>query len=378
MAGERVLLVSAYETRVFGPASLSAPQVARGLLQLLGLGPWLRGPTLAAVDPVQLLVLEICAALGWKAPDRRDVRVTAVRCEAGRLHLLAERGREASGPGRALGEPAQTRAGEVRDRRFLADYEAKGVFAAIEARLAEGEPEGVMRALRRQLEIHPGHAFVIGRLFQVGVAWPEAAAEVRALASARLHRFPEDVDALLALATVRARAEATDEAAEGLERIGELARRQGDELLATQAAWAAASARRARSPRAAIAAYEQVLASRHRLSGVLRASSGAVPAGGDDAAALRIQQRLVAAAPARASGVGTAAPGGDGRPGPARRGPAGVRGHPGREPRRRGGPRRRGRSGRPPGRSPGRHPDAGPGRPPAAGAGARPPAPPSG
>ncbi|MCB9544588.1 MAG: hypothetical protein H6706_01680 [Myxococcales bacterium] len=296
VAGERVLLISAYETRIYGPASLSGPQVARGLLQLLGLGPWLRGPTLAALDPVQLLVLEICASLGWKVPDRREVRVDAVRCEAGRLHLVAQRNREASAPGpRPLGDPAPSRASEVRDRRFLADYEAKGLFAAIEARLGEGDPDAVLRALRRQLEIHPGHGFLIGRLLQVGAAWPEAAAEVRALASTRLARFPEDADALLALATVRARAGATDEAAELLERVGELARRQGDELQATQAAWAAAAARQARSPRAAIAAYEQVLRTRHRLAGVLRALVDLYLRVGDQAAALRIQQRLVAA-----------------------------------------------------------------------------------
>ena len=293
LAGDRLLLVSAYETRIFGPCAFSAPALARQLLGLLGLGPWLRGPTLAALDPVDLLTLEVCAALGWKAPERAEARLETVACDAGRLALVAGRP-SASG----LGPRALTTASEgpFRERRFLEDYEACSLFAHLEARIAQGDVEGAVRGLRRQLELHAGHAFLVGRLLQLQAPLPEAAAEVRTLAATRLARLPDDVDALLALAAVRARDGAADEAAELYEQVAALARRREDSLEAAQADWAAAAARAVHHPRQAIAAYEQVLRSHHRVPGLLRALAALYGRVGDGAAALRIQQRLTALA----------------------------------------------------------------------------------
>ena len=293
LAGQRLLLISAYETRIFGPCAWPVPVLAQRLMGLLGLEPWLQGGTLAVLDPVDRLTLEVCAALGWKAPDRTEVKVEALRCEGGRLSLVAARPVAAVPGPRPL--PA---AGEAafRERRFLEAYEACSLFSHIEAQIAQGDTETATRGLRRQLEIHPGHAFLVGRLLQLQAPLPEAAAEVRSLAGARLARFPDDVEALLALAAVRAREGAGEEAAELFDRVGALARRRGDALEAAQAAWAAAAARAIHQPRAAIAAYEEALRTHHRLPGLLRALVDLHERVGDQAAALRIQQRLAAAA----------------------------------------------------------------------------------
>jgi tetratricopeptide (TPR) repeat protein len=293
LAGQRLLLISAYETRIFGPCAWPVPVLAQRLMGLLGLEPWLQGGTLAVLDPVDRLTLEVCAALGWKAPDRTEVKVEALRCEGGRLSLVAARPVAAMPGPRPL--PA---AGEAafRERRFLEAYEACSLFSHIEAQIAQGDTETATRGLRRQLEIHPGHAFLVGRLLQLQAPLPEAAAEVRSLAGARLARFPDDVEALLALAAVRAREGAGEEAAELFDRVGALARRRGDALEAAQAAWAAAAARAIHQPRAAIAAYEEALRTHHRLPGLLRALVDLHERVGDQAAALRIQQRLAAAA----------------------------------------------------------------------------------
>ena len=136
MADERVLLVSVYAVRIFGPARMPAPLVAAELLRGLGLGERLSGPSLATVDPVDILLMAICAELGWKAPDRRDVRLVESQCTAGRIRLTTARQQKGRvGPrGLALENTS-------RSRRFLADYEAKTLYASTEALIEEGQIE---------------------------------------------------------------------------------------------------------------------------------------------------------------------------------------------------------------------------------------------
>lgn len=64
VGGERALLVSAYEIRVFGPCRASGPEIATLVLGAAELGDVLAGPTCAVFDPIDRLAAEIFAELG--------------------------------------------------------------------------------------------------------------------------------------------------------------------------------------------------------------------------------------------------------------------------------------------------------------------------
>ncbi len=289
VADERVLLVSVYALRIFGPARIAAPLVAAELLRGLGLGERLSGPSLATVDPVDILLLEICAELGWKAPDRRDVRLVESQCTAGRIRLTTARQQKGRvGPrGLALENTS-------RSRRFLADYEAKTLYASTEALIEEGQIERAITAYDRQHEVHPDHPFLVNRLLQLNVTPAGNLADAAALAKARLARYPDDLDALCALAVVQQRQGQPNSAAATLSRLAEVAEQTGDTLEAAQARCAMAGALAESDPPAAVRALEAALALRRRLPGALRALADLQSRTGDWAAALRTRERLLA------------------------------------------------------------------------------------
>ncbi len=289
VADERVLLVSVYAVRIFGPARMPAPLVAAELLRGLGLTERLSGPTLATVDPVDILLLEICAELGWKAPDRRDVRLVESQCTAGRIRLTTARQQKGRvGPrGLALENTS-------RSRRFLSDYEAKTLYASTEALIEEGQLERAIAAYDRQHEVHPDHPFLVNRLLQLNVTPAGNLADAAALAKARLVRYPDDLDALCALAVVQQKQGQPNAAAGTLARIAEIAEQTGDALEAAQARCAMAAALAEVDPPAAVRALEAALALRRRLPGALRALADLQSRTGDWAAALRTRERLLA------------------------------------------------------------------------------------
>ncbi|MGK0359375.1 MAG: tetratricopeptide (TPR) repeat protein [Bradymonadia bacterium] len=295
LAAERAVLVSAWQSRVFGPAVLSGPQVAGRLLAALGLADRQKGPTVASFDPVDACVLEVCAYLGWKAPARGEVRLEAVRCVAGRLQCVAARpSREDVGP---QGVITTSEPGGVKTRWFLADYEAKALFATIEAHIAAGALDVAVGAYQRQLEIHPGHPFIVRRLLQLYAAMPAMNAEGRHLARTRLARHPDDIDAMITLATLQWRRGDGEAAAGHLSTVTRQLDEQGDALGAAQARCALALALQDTDPSAAISAFEAALAQRRRLPMALRALAELYERVGDRAAMLRTLERLVTAAP---------------------------------------------------------------------------------
>ncbi|MEZ4431318.1 MAG: tetratricopeptide repeat protein [bacterium] len=295
VADERALLVSVYQTRIFGPARLAAPLLAAELLRGLGLGARLVGPTAATVDPVDLLLYEICAELGWKAPDRRDVRLVETQCTAGRVRLVTARQTPGRVGPRGVGPALEASPGA---RRFLADYEAKSLYASTEALIADGQLDRAIAAYDRQLEVHPDHPFLVTRLLQLqvtqGVTSAGALADAAALARARLTRYPDDQDALCALGVVQQRQGHVEAAAETWARLADLAEKRGDAVEAAQARCAVAATLAERDAPAAVRALESALALRRRLPGALRMLADLQARTGDWAAALRTRERLLA------------------------------------------------------------------------------------
>ncbi|MCB9542344.1 MAG: tetratricopeptide repeat protein [Myxococcales bacterium] len=295
VADERALLVSVYQTRIFGPARLAAPLLAAELLRGLGLGARLVGPTAATVDPVDLLLYEICAELGWKAPDRRDVRLVETQCTAGRVRLVTARQTPGRVGPRGVGPALEASPGA---RRFLADYEAKSLYASTEALIADGQLDRAIAAYDRQLEVHPDHPFLVTRLLQLqvtqGVTSAGALADAAALARARLARYPDDQDALCALGVVQQRQGHVEAAAETWARLADLAEKRGDAVEAAQARCAVAATLAERDAPAAVRALESALALRRRLPGALRLLADLQARTGDWAAALRTRERLLA------------------------------------------------------------------------------------
>jgi tetratricopeptide (TPR) repeat protein len=291
VASDRAVLVSVYETRIFTPARLSAPELAQAVLVHLGLEKALVGPTVAVLDPIDRILFEICAELAWKVPDRRQLRLVDVRSEAGRLVLTAgARQPHRLGP---RGLAVDVDDGGPRARRFLADYEAKTLFQAVESLISEGRIERAIRAYERQLDVHPEHPFLTARLMQLTAARAESGADAAAHARARLARAHDDPDARCALAVVQAHRGEAAAAAETLRQLAETAESQGDVVEAAQARCGIAAVLTQTDPRAAIAALEMALATRRRLPGALRALADLYASVGDWAAALHTRERLL-------------------------------------------------------------------------------------
>ncbi len=292
VAGERAMLVSFYELRVFGAARLAAPQIAMALLDAFGLAEERVGATAAVVDPIDRLLLEIFAELGWKLPNRSEARLDAVQSTGGRLSLAASRHALGRAGLRSVEPP--TFDASARTRRFLADYEAKSLYAALEQAIAEGAIDRAATGYERQLELHAEHPFVLGRALQLLAARHETAGEALALARGRLSRYPDDVEALTALGSVQSLRGDLSSAAGTFARIAELAGKRGDPVEAAQAHCAVAQMLAEREPAAAIRALNEALALRRRLPGALRALAELHGRVGDWGAALRARERLLA------------------------------------------------------------------------------------
>jgi len=295
LAGERAVLVSVYDARVYGPSRLAAPEVATALLMAAGLGERLAGPTCALFDPIDLGLVEVCASLGWKLPDRKDLRLLEARAEAGRVRLVAGRTEPARPALRPVADP--TRAPEValRYRRFLADYEAKSLYAPIEAEIAAGRLDRAAAAYERQLELHPDNPFLVARLLHLWTTRAETRSDALALARSYLERWPDDLDALNALGLVQLLQGSASSAAETWRRVARIAESHGDVVEAAQALCGVARALAPREPAAAVEALEQALTLRRRLPGALRALAGLHERAGNMVGAIQARERLLAA-----------------------------------------------------------------------------------
>ena len=295
LAGERAVLVSVYDARVYGPSRLAAPEVATALLMAAGLGERLAGPTCALFDPIDLGLVEVCAALGWKLPDRKELRLVEARAEAGRVRVVAARTEPARPALRPVADP--TRAPEValRYRRFLADYEAKSLYAPIEAEIAAGRLDRAAAAYERQLELHPDNPFLVARLLHLWTVRAETRSDALALARGYLERWPDDLDALSALGLVQLLQGAVSSAAETWRRVARIAESHGDVVEAAQALCGVARALTPREPAAAVEALEQALTLRRRLPGALRALAGLHERAGNMLGAIQARERLLAA-----------------------------------------------------------------------------------
>lgn len=292
LGGERALLVSVYELRLYGPCRASAPEVASLLFGAAGLGEALAGPTCVVFDPVDRACAEIFAELGWKLPDRTGLKLTEARVDAGRLRLVAARSEAPRNGLRPVGAN-ESPAAPMRYRRFLADYEAKTLYAAIEADIGAGRLERAAAAYERQLELHPEHPFLVGRLLHLWLARNETRVEADALARAHLERYPDDFDALVALGVVLQSQGNGVGAAEQYRRVARVAERLGDTIEAAQAWCGVARAVAAREPALAIEALERALALRRRLPGALRALASLYERAGNLPGAVQARERLL-------------------------------------------------------------------------------------
>ncbi|MFN3197933.1 MAG: tetratricopeptide repeat protein [Bradymonadia bacterium] len=292
LSGERSLVVSVYECRIFGPASLNPLSLGAALLGAGGLSERLSGPTCAVIDPLDVLLIEICAQLGWKVPERRAVRLTSVDASGGRLRLAAGRPEGRIKGARAV--DATAHASAVRYRRFMADYEAKTLYASVEQLAGSGATEAAIEAYERQLEIHPEHPFLVRRLMQLTTGRAESHHRAQRLVRGHLSRYADDLDALAALAgTLGARGE-VEEAAESLKRLAAVARERGDVIEAAQALWGAGCLLQQADPQGAIRALKQALELRRRLPGALRVLAELQQRVGDWTSALETREQLLA------------------------------------------------------------------------------------
>lgn len=191
--------------------------------------------------------------------------------------------------------PPESPTAAMRYRRFLADYEAKTLYAALEADVAAGRIERAAAAYERQLELHPEHPFIVARLLQLWQARAETRAEADSLARAHLERYADDLDALVTLAVVQQSQGNAVGAAELYRRVARIAERQGDTIEAAQALCAVARALAPRDPSLAIEALERALALRRRLPGALRALADLYERAGNIAGAIQARERLLAA-----------------------------------------------------------------------------------
>ncbi|MSP74154.1 MAG: hypothetical protein EXR76_18635 [Myxococcales bacterium] len=326
LAGDRTLLVSVHSIRIYGLCRYSAPELARLVLCAAGLEEALVGPTCALFDPVDAALSEICADVGWKMPERSSSRLTVALAEAGRFRLVAARletgrptlrsvspGETSDATGRptlrsvspgetsdATGRPTlrsvspgETSDAAARYRRFLSDYEAKSLYVGVEADIEAGRIDRAAKAYERQLELHPDHPFLVARLLQLWSARAETRGEALALARARLERYADDFDALVALGVAQGSLGNSTASAEAFARIAHLAEQAGDVLEAAQAHCAVSRVLSPTDPARAITALDAALNLRRRLPMALRALAELHTRAGNVAGAMAARERLL-------------------------------------------------------------------------------------
>lgn len=295
LAGQRSLVISVYDCRLYGPGPLNPVTLSASLLGALGLEDHLSGPTCAVVDPLDEILLEICAHLGWKIPERRGIRLTAVESSGGRLRAIAGRPEGRIKGARAVEQAPQAAA--HRYRRFMADYEAKTLYAGVEQQAGAGAAEAAIEAYERQLEIHPEHPFLVRRLMQLMASRAESHHRDHRLIRAHLSRYADDLDALAALATAHSARGEQDQGAEALKELARVAAERGDVIEAAQALWGAGCMLQRAEPQGAIRALKRALEKRQRLPGVLRLLADLQREVGDWTSALETLERLLAVEP---------------------------------------------------------------------------------
>ncbi|MEE2786031.1 MAG: tetratricopeptide repeat protein [Myxococcota bacterium] len=291
VSGARALLMSAYETRLYGPSELTAPQLVARVIRASGMGQWMNGPTAILLDPLAPLLSEICAELGWKLPGRRHMKITRVEATAGRVRLVFSRE-----VGTQAGPRIVTSSdGSARARRFWADSEAKNLYRPTEKLIEDGQLERAILHYARQLEIHPEQSFLVARLLQLQVVHRPSMPEALLLAQNRLAAYADDLDALNALAVTHWRRNDKRLAAETFGRIATILEGKGEVLEAAQVRCAVATVLAEIDPEAALTSLNAALALRRRLPGALKHMADLQARAGDWVAAIRTQEAILMA-----------------------------------------------------------------------------------
>jgi tetratricopeptide (TPR) repeat protein len=241
--------LSLYDVRVYGFFPVPAPLLATALLAQSGVKPdgqpgllWLEGPTDLGLELVELALLGLLPAQGWRLPERGPVQARGLG-EGTRLGM-----RFSAGPADRPGEHDL----------------ARKRHAAAEAALVRGELGQALEAYRQADD-----RFGVGRLLALLASSAGTLEEADARAGQALERWPDFVPALLARAAAR-RHEATDI----YSRLAELAAGEGERVDEASALVAAGQDERAAtvSPghRGALRATAGKLAGQERWADVLR------------------------------------------------------------------------------------------------------------
>ena len=166
-------------------------------MSLLGLNDFLAGPTAAIFDPLDLILDEVCSELD---EDAGEAFSTPQRCALWGGSATIGMRLQALRVGPRSVESALDQS--ARARRFLADYEAKMLYANTERLVNEGQIARAVTHYDRQAELHQDNHFLTTRLLQLQVLRPESLADAAATAGRRLSRYADDTDSLIALAIV--------------------------------------------------------------------------------------------------------------------------------------------------------------------------------
>ncbi len=152
------LHVSIYNYRPFGPlpypARVLAYQLLTGMLDQPTFSVAGRGEAfqigvagdIASLRPVKLLFVELFPRYGWKLPNLAGVTVDDVEIRSGRLTLRAS-SREGDWGGRESDPPEADAAPSEEQRRALAAYEAKDLFAPADEALFQGDVPSALERL---------------------------------------------------------------------------------------------------------------------------------------------------------------------------------------------------------------------------------------
>lgn len=248
--------LSLYDVRVYGFLPIPAPLVATAFLRALGSdSDWVRvaGLAQAELDLLDLILLELMVAQGWRLPDRAGAEVVAVPAMGDRLMLRF----------RVRAEGADVDAAPVGSEAFVEDERGRRQLDAVERMLAAGDVPGALVALRAMDPVGCGARFAAGRLLAVLAAHDATLDEAEERAGAALERWPDFVPGWLAKGTAAAARGRPVEAAEAYERLALLANAEGASLDVAASLVAAAGQRaRAGDAGAATRLLEQALAAR--------------------------------------------------------------------------------------------------------------------
>jgi tetratricopeptide (TPR) repeat protein len=222
--------ISMYDVRVYGFLPVSAPLLASALFAACGAAPgrsaapggvpaaaplvWLEGATDLGLELLELALLGLLPAQGWRMPERRQVEAVPAGGGEGRLALRYAR------------SPAEEEGGTAGSS--LAGYDrSRSRHAVAEAALARGEVGTATDAYRGAAPVAAGDPWASARLLQLLASRPSTAGEAAAVASQALARWPGFAPALLAQAATASLAGRCDEAAGLYQQLADLSANVG-------------------------------------------------------------------------------------------------------------------------------------------------------